>query len=374
MGAAPLQAVDRPAPCRVVQVVTSVCAGGLSRYLLNLLDHVDPARVEMHLICTHFEGPHLQHVRGRVASLTVFSARSQAEKLRRLVPVLRRLRPAAVQCHQEPAGLIAGALAGVPRRLDTIHMAEYWLADGHPLLRRCAGLAATAHVVCTEAEGARIRPAAAAGKIRVVNPGYDFSNLAPGDRWGVRRELGIPENAFLVGTVSRLDPEKGVRHLLEAAPGILAALPEARLLLVGDGGEAETLRALAERLGVAERVVFAGYRADAQRLLGALDVFVMASLTESWGFAVIEAMAAGLPVVCTRTAGPSSFLEHGRTGLMVPAADPGAIAEAVIALAEAGTRDEMGARAAAAIRQRVSMQRFTAEYERLYGLVPEARG
>jgi glycosyltransferase involved in cell wall biosynthesis len=136
----------------------------------------------------------------------------------------------------------------------------------------------------------------------------------------------------LVGVVARLQPEKGVANFLRAAARVCTAVPDARFLVAGDGPLREELLALAGRLGVGERVRFLGYRADARALVGLLDVLVVPSLTEGTPLIVLEAMAAGIPVVASAVGGIPDQIRHNEEGLLVPAGDPAALADALLEL------------------------------------------
>src|SRR5262249_8035666 len=108
-------------------------------------------------------------------------------------------------------------------------------------------------------------------------PLEEFAPVAAEVARAARRSLGVPEEALLVGTIGRLNEQKGHRYLLEAAPALLAARPSAHVAIVGDGDQMEALKARAAALGIGARVTFAGHRADVPALLGALDVFCISS-------------------------------------------------------------------------------------------------
>jgi glycosyltransferase involved in cell wall biosynthesis len=174
-----------------------------------------------------------------------------------------------------------------------------------------------------------------AERVRLIWNGAPLDEFAPVPRevgLEVRRSLGIPDAATLIGTVSRLSLQKGHRHLLDAMPAVLAARPDARLLVVGDGDEAEALRAQAEALRVAHAVRFAGHRADVPALLGALDVLCIPSLYEGTPLALFEAMASEKAIVSTAVDGCREVLEDGVTGLLVPPRDAPALASALVRL------------------------------------------
>jgi glycosyltransferase involved in cell wall biosynthesis len=187
------------------------------------------------------------------------------------------------------------------------------------------------------------------GKVRLIwngAPLAEFAPVAPALALGVRRELGLPAEAPVVGSIARLSAQKGHRYLLDAAARVLARRPDARFLIVGDGDQMALLRAQAQGLGIAPSVVFAGHRADIRALLGALDVFCISSTYEGTPLALFEAMAAGKAIVSTAVDGCREVLEDASTGLLVPPRDPDALASALLrCLEDPGLRASLAARA-----------------------------
>ena len=142
----------------------------------------------------------------------------------------------------------------------------------------------------------------------------------------------VPQGRPLVGVVARLQPEKGVTALLNAAANVCAEMPEARFLVVGDGPLRGELTALARTLGLSERVRFLGHRSDAREVVGMLDVLVVPSLTEGAPLIVLEAMASGVPVVASGVGGIPDQVRHGQEGLLVKPGDPDALGQALVGL------------------------------------------
>src|SRR5215208_93868 len=136
----------------------------------------------------------------------------------------------------------------------------------------------------------------------------------------------------LVGVVARLQPEKGVADFLKAAVHVSKITPQVRFLVVGDGPLREELLALAKRIGVEKRVRFLGHRTDAQALIGFMEVLVVPSVTEGSPLIVLEAMAAGVPVVASAVGGIPDQIRHDKEGLLVPPGDTGALGEALLNL------------------------------------------
>lgn len=188
-----------------------------------------------------------------------------------------------------------------------------------------------------------------AERVRLIWNGAPLDEFAPVPReaaLAARRELGLAEEAPVVGTVSRLSLQKGHRYLLDAAALVLARRPEARLLIVGDGDQAGALHSQARDLGIADRVVFAGHRKDVPALLGAIDVLCISSTYEGTPLALFEAMASGRAIVSTAVDGCREVLEEGVTGLLVPPSDPEALGAALLrALEDRGLREGLGRRA-----------------------------
>jgi len=166
-------------------------------------------------------------------------------------------------------------------------------------------------------------------RVSVVPSGVDparFDNVTPAP---LREECGFPPDAPLVGVVGRLAHGKGQQDFLHAAAQVAEGHPAARFVLIGEGEARRELESQAQRLGIADRVAFTGFRADVPAVLRALDAFVMPSHAEGLCTSVIEAMLAGLPVVATNVGGIVEVVEDGVTGLLVPQADPRPLAEAI---------------------------------------------
>jgi glycosyltransferase involved in cell wall biosynthesis len=170
-----------------------------------------------------------------------------------------------------------------------------------------------------------------AGRVRLIWNGAPLDEFAPVAReraLRVRRGLGLADDAVVVGTIGRLNAQKGHVHLVDAAAR-LRHVEALRFVIAGDGDLLEPLRARAAERGVAGRVVFAGHRTDVPDLLGAIDVFCLSSLYEGTPLALFEAMAAAKPIVSTAVDGCREVLADGVTALLVPPADAEALAAAL---------------------------------------------
>jgi glycosyltransferase involved in cell wall biosynthesis len=170
-----------------------------------------------------------------------------------------------------------------------------------------------------------------------------------------RRRLGVPLDAFVIGTVSVLRPEKDHATLIGAFSSVAREVPSAMLVIAGDGPSAHEVRACAESRGLRDRVMFTGAVTDVGAVLSALDVYASSSVTEALPLSIMEAMGAGLPIVATEVGGVRELLDAGGAGVMVPPSDENALGEALIELSNDPERARVLGKAA-----RVASRRYDA--------------
>jgi len=237
-------------------------------------------------------------------------------------------------------GRLAAWISGVPKRVFIIHaFASHphqprfarWMYHG---IEKMLDPFTTRYIAVSEAiqrfgiEARLFKPE----KVDVVLNGIALSEPLDASPEQTRAELGIPIGAPLIATAGRFEPQKGLHDLIEAVALVRKELPEARLLLIGDGPLRENLQECARQKGVSDAVLFTGWRNDVPRLIQASDVFCLSSHWESFGLVLVEAMALGKPVVATGVDGIPEVVEHERTGLLVPARQPQALAVALVEL------------------------------------------
>jgi glycosyltransferase involved in cell wall biosynthesis len=219
-----------------------------------------------------------------------------------------------------------------------------------------------------------------ASKIVVIPNGVDLSRFdqVKGAE-SPFRALGVPDGAPVVLVVSRLNPLKGLEPFLEAAALVAPDFPAARFVIVGDTNPNERpywsrLTSLTGRLGLTDRVTFAGLRRDVPQLLAAATISVMPSLNEALSNVLLESMAAGVPVVATRVGGTPEAVDDGVNGMLVPPGDPRAMASAIAALlSDRGRARRLGAAAQQSINERFSMERMVSATEQLYQALVDGR-
>ena len=298
-----------------------------------------------------------------------------ARALAGLVAALRRERPAIVHTHTAKAGAlgrIAARIAGVPVVVHTFHghvLEHYFTPVGSRLVQLAErGLTQLTERLVTLSPRLRDELAhryrvAAAEDIAVVPLGRDIAPFRQAERGTLRRLLGLDPQALLIGAVGRLVPIKDLPLLVRAFAGLASAHPHAHLVLVGDGVSRAELESLATHLGLSARVHLLGWRDDLPQVYADLDLVALTSKSEGTPLAIVEAFAAGRPVVATRVGGvPDMFspapsapeglppdVEAQAEGLLVPAGDEAPLQAALARLlTDAPLRAAQGAAARAA--------------------------
>jgi glycosyltransferase involved in cell wall biosynthesis len=205
-------------------------------------------------------------------------------------------------------------------------------------------------------------------RIDVVLDGIDPGELpSASDRLAARMQLGLERDALVIGTIAPLNPVKDLGTLIRGFRTVRRVRPHAVLVIVGDGDQRRALEVVTRRLELTDAVRFLGPRDDARALLPAFDIFANSSISEGVSLTILEAMAAGLPIVATRVGGTLEVIEHGKTGLLVPARSADALAHAITALADdASERQALGERGRAAVAQRFTIDRMVEHYADLY--------
>lgn len=332
--------------------------GMVERYVESI---VAAAREREEVLLVFPDTPALEPFsRLRVQVETFPRGRSAVRDCLSLRDLLRGARPRLVHVTDVwPPALVAARLARVPRVLVTHHTPELPRRDN--LAGRLwwrLGWATRPEVIYTSAAD-RVTDGRPRG--HVVPLGIDL------DRFGSAKPA-LRQEASLVGHVARLAEQKGQRYLLEAAALVVARRPDTRFVLVGDGELRDELEAQARSLGLGDHVQFTGARADVPELLASFDVFAFPSLFEGFCVAVIEAQAAGVPVVATPVGGIRETVVHGETGLLVPPRDPAALAEAIVRLLDSPDEARrLAGEARRQVRERFSETRMVEETLTLYG-------
>jgi glycosyltransferase involved in cell wall biosynthesis len=196
-------------------------------------------------------------------------------------------------------------------------------------------------------------------RVFTVYEGIDVERVAHAPLVSVHEELWLPSHAPVVGNIGALVEQKGQRHLIDAAAAVLREVPDARFVILGEGPLRASLEQQVKASRLEKHVFLPGFRVDAIGLLKSFDVFVMCSQMEGLGTSILDAMAAGKPVVGTRTGGIPEVVNNGETGLLVPPADPDRLAEAIVELLrDPAKRQRMGEAGWVRVRGQFTLERM----------------
>ena len=207
-----------------------------------------------------------------------------------------------------------------------------------------------------------------------VHEGIDLEHVAAAPTANVRAEFWLPTNAPVVGNIGALVPHKGHRHLIEAAQLVVADVPDARFVIVGEGELRPALERQIRDHHLERHVILTGFRTDVLGLLKGFDLFVMSSVTEGLGTSLLDAMAAARPIVATTAGGIPEVVVDGVTGLLVPPRDARALATAIVTLLQdPAARERLGRAGLVRVWERFSADRMVREtlavYERIVSRV-----
>ncbi len=373
---------------RIAHVITRLCKGGAQENTFHTVRLADRDRFDVSLIsgpATGAEGS----IEDRVGAAEIEIVREPAlvrqvsplRDARALAGLVRKIRRGnfhIVHTHTSKAGILgrlAAKLAGVPIVVHTPHGNVF---DGYfPPWKTRLFIAAerrtarwTDRLIELTPGGIEEHLAQGIGRrdqFVTIFSGIDLKPYsdARAQRAATRSTLGFREDEFVVGAVGRLEPVKGFSYFIAAAENIAARAPQARFVHAGDGSEASALRAKAGALN--GRVKFLGLRDDVPALMAAFDVLVVPSLNEGMGRVILEAGAAGTPVVASRVGGIPEIVRDGTTGLLVPPRDAQSIAAAVLSLAgDRAKARAMGESARRFVAPDFSLDRMIMRIEALY--------
>ncbi|NNH70793.1 glycosyltransferase [Nocardia uniformis] len=356
-------------------VVPDLRVGGAERHVTTLLPNLDRTRFEPSVICLGEEGELFAQLgaAGVPARALHRTKRRAVAAVRELIRVMRLERPDVVITrgyNAEALGRIAAWCAGVPNTIVWVHNCGDVEPRGRvrAIVDRILDRYTTAYFGVARAQIRYLTDDLGypESKIEVIYNGVDPSAFDAADNRTAARELGISDADLVVGIVAALRPEKDHATFLRAARRVADRVPSARFLIVGDGPARGEIEALVGELGLADRVVVAGSRPDIAALLSAMDVVVLSSYSvECFPMALLEAMAAARPAVCTAVGGVPEMILDGETGYLVPPRDPKQLADRLTALlSDPPLRRRMGAAARTRVETHFSLKTSIAAAER----------
>jgi len=316
------------APRRVAHVAYSLRTGGMERLLVEFARHHDRSTTDLHFYCLTEEGRPGIDIREVGCPVTTLHKREgfRLSAVWQLQNLFRRDRIEVVHSHNSGAmiyGALAGRAMGAKAIVHTRHGQRFG-ASRRQTMTFAQMTRLVDRVVTVSQDGAdqSIREGIRASRVRTIWNGIDLARF--------RFHGNRPRRPAIL--VARMVPEKDLPTLLEAVELVVRRDPTFRLRLAGDGPALADAKLRAERAALGEHVEFLGERRDIADLLADSSLFILSSRTEGISLTLLEAMASGLPVVATKVGGNSEVVEDGLTGLLVPSADPNALAEAILRL------------------------------------------
>ena len=325
---------------RVVEVLATGTNGGAQEHLYSLATRIDQSRYELSVVSLS-AGSAVRKLQRAGIPVLVIDEHDDAIAVGALAAHLAEVRADVVHAHMYRAETVATravlALAEIGHRrpylVSTIHSSRVRSNEDQQLLRELTPHMDRLIAVSKAIEHKLVDEDRTTVPVSLIYNGVDLERYDHQEPCcTLPEEFGMEPGSQIVGVVARLEAEKGHPTLIEAWPQVLRAVPDAYLLVVGEGSRRDALEAQARELRVAHRVVFTGRRDDVPAVTAALDVAVLPSYREAQGLTILEAMALSRPVVASDVGGIPEMIEHGVTGLLVPPHDPDALAAAIIRL------------------------------------------
>lgn len=352
---------------KIFQILNSLECGGLEKLTLDLSLKLKAQGHTMIICCLEGFGG-LLNSRHAGMEMIALNKRSGLDLTLpfRLAEVICQRKPDIVHTHNPGPllyGTITAKLAGVPVVINTRHGRAPKHANRFIWSMNTAIVAISVDAKNELLKNNSINP----GKVSVIHNGIDLDAFKSRvSQQEVKKTLGL-ESSYVIGTVSRLSREKDQFDLIRAFAMIASFEPMIRLVFAGDGPLKDELAALADNLGIKDKIVFLGFRDDVNTILQAFDIFVLSSLHEGISLSLLEAMGSGLPVIATNVGGNPEVVVDGETGILVPPQDPEKMAEAIMKiLKNPDLANKMGHAGRKRVEEKFSLDRMVREYEAIY--------
>jgi glycosyltransferase involved in cell wall biosynthesis len=360
---------------KVLHLFVTLPVGGAEDLLAGIVTGLDPVRFTSEVAClgeAGLIGEELRRQGYSVPHLNLDFKRDSFSKIVREVrTVIKRIAPQILHTHlyhQNLYGRLASLGLGLQGLVASVHNAYSRLK-----IHRCVWnylLARVTDKVLVSSSrvyrDVRRYDRVPAAKILIMPYGIRMAELdLPLSK--AEAKAGLDISGFCLGTIGRLEEQKGQEFLLAAIPELKEKIPDLNVLIIGDGRLRSSLENQARILGVTDVVHFLGTRRDLPLLYRAMDVFVLPSLWEGMPLVLLKAMAAGLPVIATQVSGAEDIIEDGRNGRFIPPRQPAALAQAVLELHDSpGLWSQFGEQARKTVSQNYSLEAMLTRLQQLY--------
>jgi glycosyltransferase involved in cell wall biosynthesis len=348
--------------------------GGSETVLAHIAKNLDPNRYRS-LVCLLNKGWLSDHLRKIGVDYVVIENKRPFDPvfLTELVSLIKHKKINLIHAHEfamNVYGSVASRIALVPM-IGTIHGKGYFTDKQRRAFVYKLALGLCSQVVAVSEDLKRyitivlkINPK----RILTIYNGINLNEYPiTNSPMEIRNQLSIPPGTVVAGTVGSLFEVKGLPYLLEAAKKIITCFPDFKLLIAGEGNQEAALNEEIIALKLQETVKFLGFRDDVPKLLNLFDIYVCSSISEGLSLSILEAMAAGKPVVATAVGGNPELIIHGQNGFLVPSKDPEALAQKVLVLLkDKNLRESMGKKGRVIVEKKFSLKKMIENYQNLY--------
>jgi sugar transferase (PEP-CTERM/EpsH1 system associated) len=361
----------------IMHLVLDLDFGGLQFVVLNLIKKFNTTEFRPSVTCILNGGNLIEEVKNIGCKVEIVNKPDKLDfsASLKIARILKAQDIALIHTHNTAAylyGSLAAKLAGVALIIHTEHGRDF--PDKRRLMVAEKVLSSFTHKIVAVSEELkealvkfeRINPK----KITVITNGVDlelFKSMPKSIIKQKKYEIGIDKNDFVIGNIGRLTSVKDHRNLIQAFQLIHKDMPDAKLLIVGDGPLKEDLSNFSQSLGLQRNILFLGERKDIPELLNIFDIFVLPSKNEGVSLTLLEAMATKKPVVATSVGGNKEIIEHGKDGYLVPPCSPKKLREAVLDMVKSnGKAEQLGIAAYEEVKEKYSLEKMAKAYQEIY--------
>lgn len=371
-----MEPVGHTRKVRLMQITHDLAIGGLQQVVNTICKFIDRRKFDVSVLCLRNLGPLAEEIKSR--SIPVFFLPQKESgtdyfSFLKVAKVLHREQIDVIHTHNTQPfvdGTLGGLLAGVKTFVHTEHGRIFPAKKRYMLAERI--MSRYAHKVVAVSEHSYNNllkyEKISKRKLLVIQNGIDSTTYSRDiDVKQKRRDLGIGTDQFVLGVAARLVREKGLIYLVRAMSKVVEKMPSVCLIIAGKGAEEESLRREAESLSLSGNILFLGERLDIPEILKTIDLYVLPSISEGLPMVILEAMAAGCPIVASKVGGIPSVIQHGINGSLVESGDKDSLASEILRVAEdKGLRLRYSSNSRTLFERRYSAEIMMRKYERLY--------
>jgi len=353
-------------PKRIFYLITDLDIGGAEKMLFELVKRIDRSKFTLEIGCLKGEGILGKRLEALGIKVRYFHIDRNIYKLANIVFFLRQGHFDILHSylfHANIIGRICGRIAGIPIVISSIRVCEKKKLY-HLWMDRITNWMVNLEIcVSKEVKNFTIEKASIPEhKLEIVENGIPDSSLD-----AVTSYRNKKANSLIIGTIARLSKQKGIKYLLHAAKRVIKQFPGVTFIIAGKGPLASQLKELSIKLGISDKVKLLGFRNDIPELLSVIDIFVLPSLWEGMPNVVLEAMAAGKPVIATDTGGSKDLIDSNINGVLVEPGNSEALAEAILKLlGNPAQRQRLGESARKTVKERFPIDKMVSKTEQIY--------